>query len=187
MAQKGDPIPPFDQQVCPQEQDFFVVGVGHVFDHHHLPTAAGGRGKAEMQRPHRAFRGFDALHLIQHFFAAFGLGAAGGAGPEFFHKGFLLSEFLLLPLVGAELGRLVFLLLPQVGAVVAQVGGGDAALGFHNLGAETIQKFPVVGDDYHRRGQPLQVNLQPFDGVQIQVVRRFVHQQDIRLLQQNFA
>ncbi len=74
-----------------------------------------------MQPSHITIRSLNALDLVQLFFAALCLGAASGTGPEAIDKGLLFLQFFLLTLKSTHLGIALFLLLLQVGGVVAEI------------------------------------------------------------------
>ena len=112
--------------------------MAEILQHRHLAATAGGGGKFEAGTT-ETFQGrFNPFHLVEQFFAAFGLGATGGAGPEPVDVGLLGTEFLLLAFKGG-LARLPFKgLLLEVLAVVTQVAARDAPFRFNNLIAHPI-------------------------------------------------
>ena len=55
------------------------------------------------------------------------------------------------------------------------------------LGDDLIQEITVVGNDEHRAVVCFQEIFQPFNGSNVQMVGRFVQQQQIRLGQQKFT
>lgn len=124
------------------------------------------------------------LQPRQRLDAALRLLGLGGLGLEAGDKAFqvgdgalLLVECLLL--LGQALGALVFKV-----AVIAGVGGQLAARHFDDLGGDGVQKLAVVRNQQQGAriaGQPL---LQPDDGFQVQVVGRFIQQQQIRAAHQ---
>ena len=127
------------------------------------------------------------LHFVELFFATFRLGTAGGAGSEPVDVGLLGRYLFLLPVVGS-LSRLQFLsFLFQMGGVVAQIGAGDPPLSTHNLIADAVEERAVVADHHQGRCLLGEVALKPLDGLHIEVVRGFIQQQKIGILQQNFS
>ena len=72
-------------------------------------------------------------------------------------------------------------------AVIAQVAAGDAPLGLDDLIADPIEEGPVMADDHQGTGLADQVVLEPLDRLDVQVVRRFVQQQQVRLLEEHLA
>ena len=111
---------------------------------------------------------------------AFGLAALGaGANPL----------KLVLDRLGAALVLAVLLLEPlalgfKVGRIIALVGEVFSAIEFENPADDIIEEITVMGDHQHRAGIELEVVLQPFDALGIEVVGRFVEQQDAGLLDQ---
>jgi hypothetical protein len=67
---------------------------------------------------------------------------------------------------------------------VASIGRKAMVFQFENPTAERIQKPSVVRDDDQRRMARQQVILQPFHAVEIEMVRRFVQQQDVARFQE---
>ena len=160
--------------------------MGEVTDVGHQPSRAGCIGKAEARSAHGFDRGLEPLDLVEQFFAALGLGGAGGAGPETVDVGLLGAQFFLLPFEGGLGGFPLERFLLEVLAVVAEVAAGDAALGFHDLVADAIEEGAVMADHHQGGGLLHQVALEPLDRFHVEVVGGLVQQQQIRLLQQDF-
>ena len=169
-AHKGDAIAPLDFQFGAQKQDAIAVAVGEVVELGHLAAGAGRRRKTKAGTAKGIDGRFDALHLVEQFFAALGLGAAGGAGPETIDVGLLGGELLLLALKGGLAGFALEGFLLEVLAVVAQVAARDAPLGFNDLVADPIEEGPVVADHHQGHGLLDQIALQPLNCFHIQVV-----------------
>ncbi len=85
---------------------------------------------------------------------------------------------LLLPALFAQL---------EVMAVFSLVVVDPAHRHLDGSGRDVVYKSPVVGNHHHGFGFGHQEFLQPLDGLDIQVVGRFVEQDQIRLLQQDFS
>ena len=62
-----------------------------------------------------------------------------------------------------------------------------AAIEFQNPASNVVQEVSIVGDGNDRAVVILQRSLQPMDRIRIQVVGRFVQQQQIRFFQQQLA
>ena len=75
------------------------------------------------------------------------------------------------------------LLLHGVKAVVPAVELRFAALNLNDPGDHPVQEVAVVGDGQHRAPEAPDILLQPLRGVEVQVVRRLVQQQNVRVLQ----
>ena len=76
------------------------------------------------------------------------------------------------------------LLLLQPRRIVALPGDAHAAIEFQNPAGDVVQEVAIVRHGDHGPGILLQMLLQPAPPFGIEVVRRFVEQQNIRLLQQ---
>ena len=75
-------------------------------------------------------------------------------------------------------------LLLQIGRVIALIGNGAATIEFENPARDIVEEVTVVGDDQDGTGIITQVMFQPVDGFSVEMVRRFVEQDEIRLGQQ---
>ena len=75
----------------------------------------------------------------------------------------------------------------QVGRVVALVREQPAAVDLADPADHVVEEVAVVRDAQHRPGVALQVPLQPAHRLGVQVVRGLVEQQQVGLLQQQFA
>jgi len=96
------------------------------------------------------------------------------ADPRFF-LGQLLIELRLLRRLRVQYG----LLARGEGIVVARPIDQPAAVDLDDARGQPPQERPVVGDEDQRAAVAQQVILQPGDGVEVQVVRRFVEQNDV--------
>ena len=54
-------------------------------------------------------------------------------------------------------------------------------------GGDVVQELAVVGDQQQRAPEGFQVILEPFDGLDVQVVRGLVQQQDVRMREQDLG
>ena len=93
----------------------------------------------------------------------------------------LLLQILLHPLLIAAF------LFNGVKAVIAAVKLRLTVLYLDDAGDSAVQKVAVVTDGDHRAAKFAEVFLQPLCGLQIQMVRRLVQQQDVRVLQDQAA
>ncbi len=87
-------------------------------------------------------------------------------------------EFLALLLFEA----LGFLL--EIGRVIALVREIFAAIDFEDPADDVVEEIAIVGDHQHRAGIFLEMIFEPLDALGIQMVGRFVKEQDRRLLDQ---
>ncbi|CCK06173.1 hypothetical protein BN128_4502 [Cronobacter sakazakii 696] len=72
----------------------------------------------------------------------------------------------------------------HVFVVVARINAQLAVIEIRHVGADHVQEVTVVRNDNHGAVAIVQRLLQPANGVDVQVVRRFVEQQDIRVREQ---
>ena len=105
-------------------------------------------------------------------------------------KGFQLGDYFLLmfnflllihPGLQFSIPDLCFLL--RKSRVVAAVHSRLMVLNLNNLGNNTIQKIPVMGNNDHGTLIILQKCLQPGNRLHIQMIRRFIQQNNIRFRQ----
>ncbi len=75
----------------------------------------------------------------------------------------------------------------QVGRVVALVRIGPAPVELEDPLRDVVEEVPVVGDGHHTPRVLLQVLLEPLHALGVQVVGRLVEEEQVRLLQQQFA
>ncbi len=93
-----------------------------------------------------------------------------------------LAGRFLASLLGHALG-----LLFQVGRVVALVGDAPATVELEDPAGHVVQEVSVVGDHQHRTGIFAKMLFQPSDRFCVEVVRRFVEEQQVGLRQQQLA
>ena len=74
-------------------------------------------------------------------------------------------------------------LLPAVRRVAAGVRGQPAVLEVDDLLGDAVQETPVVRDDEIGPARAREVVLQELDGVEVEMVRRLVEQQDVGVRQ----
>ena len=98
-----------------------------------------------------------------------------------------LRDFALLVFVGGEQLLLAGLALDEVFVVVAAIADELALADFHDAADELVQKLAVVRDDQDRAGITLQIFLEPEQRLEVEMVRRFVEQQQVRLLRRAAA
>src|SRR6185436_15185776 len=79
------------------------------------------------------------------------------------------------------------LLLDKPCRIVALVGNALAAIEFEDPAGDVVEKIAVVGDDQDRAGIIAQMAFKPMHRFSIEMVRRLVEQQQIRLIEQKAA
>ena len=161
--------------------------MGQVVEDGHLGAGARCRWEAEARAGHAFDRRLDAIDLVELLLSALGLGAAGGTGPEAIDVGLLGRDLLLLAFKGGLGGLPFHRLLFEMGGVVAQIAAGNAAFRGDDLVADAVEEGAVVTDDHQSCRLLQQVALQPLDGLDVEVVGRFVEQQQIGILEQDLA
>ena len=165
-----------------------VIGLAQPLDLQRLLAAAAARLKAEAHMP--LLDGlFQPFQLVQALLAAF-----GGLDALFpveaavaLDDGLFPLDFLLLQVVGLHAVFKVRGALAHVLGVVAGEFDHAAAEDFTHRGADVIQKIPVVADEQERPLVFRQVALQPFDGLQVQMVGGLVHEDHVGLLQKQLG
>ncbi|CAJ0800102.1 hypothetical protein LMG18090_03947 [Ralstonia mannitolilytica] len=141
-----------------------------------------GRGLrlAEFEREaRRRMHGREALHALERLDTALRLLGLGGLGLEARDERFEMRDLLLLPCVGGFLLRHLLQALRLELRVVAAVALELLLLDVQRDVAHGVEEFPVVRDHHQRAGIPREPVFQPDHGIQVEVVRRFVEQQQV--------
>ncbi|CFL98495.1 Uncharacterised protein [Bordetella pertussis] len=144
-------------------------------------TLALGQRQTDVADAFAALGAFDA-QLFEPAHAAFVAGAArldALADPDFF-LGQQLVEAGLLQALGFEPLRLALLPLRKIAGKAEQA----AAVELDDAGRHRVEEAPVVGDDDGRALPVAQHGFQPCDAVEVQVVGRFVQQQQVGFVDQ---
>ena len=131
--------------------------------------------------------GQDLLHPLHGFEPALGLTGLGGLVAEAIHIGLHVGHLPLLLLVhGLLLGQVLGPLQFEVG-VAAAVFVELAVLDMDDAIHHGIEEVAVVRNEHQRALIALEPLLQPDDGVEIQVVGRFIQQQQIGAAEQRLG
>ncbi len=124
-------------------------------------------------------RGGDHFHAFERLDPALRLPGLGGLGLEAFDEARQVGDFALLGFVGRLLGG-------EAGGAGAFVVGIAAAgqrqaleVDGDDLADDGVEEIAVVGDQKQRRRRVLQPVFEPEDGVEVEVVGRFVEQQQV--------
>ena len=123
----------------------------------------------------------DLLDLLERLHAALDLPGLGGVGREAVDEPLLLGEHRLLPRVRGLAVGLADGALALVEVVVARVHRDLAAVDLGDLRDDAVHEVAVVAGHQQRRGLRLEERLEPDDRLDVQVVGRLVHQQDVGL------
>ncbi len=186
-AEQRDPLAAFHHEVQLLQKKLIrvVVAVAHVFHLQDHPSGAAGLF-AEVHPDVLGVpaRRLDLLHPVQKLLLALGLIGFAGFRPVLLYK-----PLQLLPPLGVRLcpaGELFVAgrLLPHVLAVVAGVADELAILQLNYRVRYGVQEIAVVGDDQHGGLGAFYKGFEPLYGPQVEVVGRFVEQDEIRLLQE---
>ncbi len=119
-----------------------------------------------------------APHRLQRFDAAFVAGSSSldaFANPDFFFGQSFVKQR-----VFFFFGRQCLFFADQKRIVVAGPVEQSAAVDFEDPGRHALQKHPVVGHEHQRRAEPEEKVFQPINRIDVEMVRRFVQQQQIR-------
>ena len=129
------------------------------------------------------------IDFLEHFFPAFrpADGLFPVKGTQLFDNRLLMPDFLLLVHIGIPSGRTQLFFFYRIVGVIPMKDGDLRAVYFNNFIGYFIQKIPVVGNDKYCALIIQQVGFQPRDGRHIQMVGRFIQNDEIRLAQQKLA
>src|SRR5215471_16608851 len=130
-------------------------------------------------------RQLDLLYLLQRLDAALHLRGLRRMRGEALDEPLLFREHRLLACIRGLAVRLANRALALVEIVVAGVGGDFAAVDLGNPRADAIHELAVVRRHQQRAGALLEKRFEPDDRLDVQMVRRLLHQQDVRLAEQH--
>ena len=111
-------------------------------------------------------------------------GARGRAAPDPFE--FALEELLAAGFLGLVVGLAQGLAFEE-GGVVALVGEERPLREFHDAVGDPVEEVAVVRDEQTGAGIVLEEAFEPFDGLHVEMVGRFVEDEQVRLGQQGAA
>ena len=125
--------------------------------------------------------------FFQQASAAGGLARLAAVGGEAGDEGLQLLDFLLRPLVliAGELLNQLARFIPEV--IVAEIKLDFPVVDVDNVSADVVEKVTIVTDHQYRPFVIQKKVLQPDDTVQIEIVRRFVEQNDIRVTKERLS
>ena len=169
------------QEIDAARQGFLSIADGDIGNRQHVIAGARDILDAEARRAIIA-DGVDALQLFQHLAARLrllGLLAGDVATDEVFCA---RDQFLLL-IVFALLHKPPLFALLHKRRIVARIATRAARVDFDDLRRRAVEQKTVVRDDDKGTLIFTQKIFEPFNGVHIQVIGRFIEQQHIRLRQ----
>jgi len=177
--QKGDAVATLDHEINAMVNDLVPVNLADPSELHRSPTGAGRFGKDEVDI-RLLDRGFQSFDLFQLLHAALGLPGAVLAHPVALDEPLDLADPVLLILEGCQLDLAPQGLFCQVLGVGAGVFLQLSLFEFEDARDHSVQEGAVVGNEDHRRRCAEEVVFQPQQGIQVEVVGRFVEQQQVR-------
>ena len=181
FADNGEPCAGLQNHLATAEQRAVVEPVSEILKHQRLAMQLlvlfeGDVGGDPAGR-------FDLVQLdLLHFLGAgAGLFRLGGVGRKAVHKALQLFQLRgLFRVAGLQLvlyqrGR------GHEGFVVARVDAQLTVVDIRHVGTHRVQEVAIVGNDDHGALALVQHPGQPVDAVDVQVVGRFIQQQDVRV------
>ena len=162
---------------------FFAHTNAEIGNFQHLFAALDPGLKGKVGRFGRGDGLFDPLHSVQFLLAAFGQSRGRSSHHVSGNKIGQFRNFLLLGFIFLFLPFIGGLPKPEIGGIVAFIGGQTAVFHLKNAVYHRIQKETVVA---HRQNSPTiigQKSFQPMESVKIQMVGGLVQNQKIRCLQ----
>ena len=149
-------------------------------------AAAFGLRKLDVHLLFRAFRGLYQFHALDLLELALRLGCLGGLGTEAVHETLQGRDLLLLIAVGRPLLGFPFGTLAAVVIIIAPVALKTAVAYLHDAAAaftaqKRVQKGAVMRDHKDSAGIAPQIILEPDQRLKIQVICRFIQNEQIRL------
>ena len=180
-SNEGDPLTALDEEIEVAVNDMVAICHLDSLKHSGALSAAFGLGDSETEGFLRRFGALDFFHPLDLLQLALRLGCFGGNGTEAVGEFLQAGDFLLLVFVGSGLDLVVALPLLHGGGIVSLVVDELGIRDFVNAVDEGIHELQIVGDQQKRTGAGLQILLQPEKREEIQVVRRFIQQQQVWL------
>jgi hypothetical protein len=160
-----------------------TIAAAHAVHHHHRVRRGIRRAELERKR-RRGMRGRDQFHLLERLHPALRLARLGGLCLEAVDKALQMLDRLLLLLIGALLQ--CELLGPQdlELRVIAAIALDLTVLQMQRNIAHRIEELAVMRDHDERTRIAVQPVFEPDDCIEVEVVRRFVEQQQVRTAHQ---
>ena len=160
-----------------------VIREAEIFAAEHLNARSRRFRQAQTSRLRVALRQHDTLliDLVDELLTALGLRGLRRLRAETIHEPLQLLAMVILVLLRGEQMLITDLALIQIVIEIALVARRRARIHLDDDVRQRAQKIAVVGDEHQRAVIRLQELLQPVDGRQVQVVRRFVQQQEVGL------
>ena len=163
-------------------QDFLTVhGFGEIFYHKHFVADFPVGPKVDIRILPAGGTHFVQLNLFQCPLTGSGLSGLGGIGAEPGDKFLQLFDLFFFFLIGFFhlFDQKLAGLIPEI--IVSCVELDFSIINVCGVGADFVQKIPVVGHDNYGVGKINQKLFQPFNGIQIQVVGGLIQKQNVRI------
>ena len=160
------------------------VSLRQMLERRHLVPRTGRLAEIELHDA-ALLRQLDLLDLVERLHAALHLSGLRRVRREAIDEPLLLREHRLLPRVGRLAVRLAYGPFALVEVVVARIGRNLAAVDLCNLRDDAVHELAVVRCHQQPAGSRFQKLLEPDDRLDVEVIRRLIHQQDIGLPQQH--
>ena len=187
-AHQGDAVAAVEREVGVLVERLAAKALGETFElDDHI---AGTRRVGELEVHVLVALGQDhelAFDLLDAAHALLGLSRLGGLVAELIHEHLHVGDLALLGrALGAHLLEVVLALL-EIRAVVARIGGDAAVLERRDVVHAGVHEGAVVGDDEHGALIGGDEAAQPLDAFEVEVVRRLVQKQDVRVAQEQLG
>ena len=170
-----------------REERLLAEGLTELLHGQHIISGLEMRGQCQSHLIIQLLRLIQKLHLCERLLT--GLCTLDGLLPvkllQLIDDRLLVRDVCLLIIVGLQL-RIpdLFLLLGVLG-VVAAVHAGSSVIEVDDLRHDMIEEIPVMGDEQNRSVVALQHLLKPLNRLDVEVVRRLIEDEEVRLREED--
>ncbi len=182
-TEHGDAVPPLDGERDPVEHASVTVALVHALELQDVPARPGRYREPEGDLLLIGLE-LDEIDLLDALQPALNLSCLRALGPEALDEALRLADHLLLVLEGRLEEPAPGFLFAQIVGVVARILRPPPLGDLDGATDQVVQEAPVVRDKQDGPRVGLQVGLEPLEGFDVQVVRRFVEKQHRRLPQE---
>ena len=156
-----------------------AVGLSDLGKGGYSLSAPRGLGETEGQGFLGAFRGLDPLHLFEELDPGLGLGSLGCLGPETADEILVMRDFPLLVAISGLVLSLPLGFLHEVLVEVSLIAVKLPVTDLEDAAADRVEKLTVVGNRKDGAGKFFDLFLKPAQGLEVEVIGRFVEHQEI--------